>query len=164
MKLYFSYTKLNIFLTYFLLEHCFFAHFAIRKLKKNPPHLSGQHSPFFYNSVFHNTVQYFDFTYNLTLKFELNLYEPYIWPWHGNMCRCSRVRIRVAAKIFVFVMSRKFREIFNFVFREIYLEFRKISRNTKSKFGGKFRIFAKHEIKMWATFWPFCRKKVIFLI
>ena len=36
-----------------------------------------------------------------------------------------------------------FREIFNFVFREITLEFREISRKTKSKFGRNFRNFAK---------------------
>ena len=45
---------------------------------------------------------------------------------------------RVAAKIFVFVFLRKFREIINFVFREIFLQFRE--------------IFMKHEIEVWAKF------------
>ena len=45
---------------------------------------------------------------------------------------------RVAAKIFVFVFLRKFREIINFVFREIFLQFRE--------------IFAKHEIEISAKF------------
>ena len=45
---------------------------------------------------------------------------------------------RVAAKIFVFVFSRKFREIISFVFSEIFLQFRE--------------IFAKHEIKICAKF------------
>ena len=39
--------------------------------------------------------------------------------------------IRVVTKIFVFVISRKFSQNFNFVFRE---------------------IFAKHEIKIWTKF------------
>ena len=47
----------------------------------------------------------------------------------------------MAAKIFVFVISQNFREIFNFVFREIFLEFREISRNTKLKFGRNFSQF-----------------------
>ena len=58
----------------------------------------------------------------------------------------------MAAKIFVFVISRNFHEIINFVFREIFLEFREISQNTKSKFGRNFRNFANHEIKIWAIF------------
>ena len=45
---------------------------------------------------------------------------------------------RVAAKIFVFVFSRKFLEIIRFVFRKIFLQFRK--------------IFAKHEIQICAKF------------
>ena len=72
--------------------------------------------------------------------------------------------VRLAANIFVFVISWNFRKIFNFVFREIFLEFREILRKTKSKFGRKFRNLAKHEIKMWATFWPFCKREVFFLL
>ena len=70
--------------------------------------------------------------------------------------------VRLAANIFVFVISWNFRKIFNFVFGEIFLEFREILRKTKSKFGRKFRNLAKHEIKMWATFWPFCKREVFF--
>ena len=39
-------------------------------------------------------------------------------------------RSRVAAKIFVFIIQRNFREIINFVFREIFTEFHKILRNS----------------------------------
>ena len=46
--------------------------------------------------------------------------------------------LRVAAKIFVFVVSRKFREIIIFVFREIFLQ------------SGE--IFAKHETEICAKF------------
>ena len=53
---------------------------------------------------------------------------------------------RVAAKIFVFVILRNFREIFNLVFCEIFLEFREISQNTKSKFGRNFHNFAHSSI------------------
>ena len=45
---------------------------------------------------------------------------------------------RVAAKIFVFVFSRKFREIISFVFREFFLQFHV--------------TFAKHEIEIFAKF------------
>ena len=38
-------------------------------------------------------------------------------------------RSRVAAKILVFVISRNFCEIFNFVFCKIFLEFREIQNN-----------------------------------
>ena len=53
---------------------------------------------------------------------------------------------RVAAKIFVSSISQTISEIFNFVFREILLEF----RDTKSKFGRNFRNFSKHELNFWA--------------
>ena len=46
--------------------------------------------------------------------------------------------IRVAAKIFVFVFSRKFFLFISFVFREIFLQFRE--------------IFAEHEIEICAKF------------
>ena len=39
-------------------------------------------------------------------------------------------RSRVAAKKFVFIISRNFREIINFVFRESFPEFYEISRNS----------------------------------
>ena len=45
---------------------------------------------------------------------------------------------REAAKIFVFVFSRNFREISNFVFPKIFTEFRET------------RNFAKHDIEIWA--------------
>ena len=48
------------------------------------------------------------------------------------MSCCESTVTRLAAKIFVFVISRYFREIFNFVFREIFLEFREILQ-TRSK-------------------------------
>ena len=38
----------------------------------------------------------------------------------------KHMKRRAAAKIFVFIISRNFREIFNFVFRKIVLEFREI--------------------------------------
>ena len=53
---------------------------------------------------------------------------------------------RVAAKNFVSSISQTFYEIFNFVFREILLEF----RDTKSKFGRNFRNFSKNELNFWA--------------
>ena len=68
--------------------------------------------------------------------------------------RYQGVPNRVAAKKFVFVISRNF----SFRVSQIFLEFREISQNTKSKYGRKFRIFAKHEIKMSTTFWSFCKK------
>ena len=51
---------------------------------------------------------------------------------------CGECLGRVAAKIFVFVFSQEFREIFSYVFRKIFLQFRK--------------IFAKHEIEIFAKF------------
>ena len=44
--------------------------------------------------------------------------------------------------MFVFIVSQNFRKIFNFVFCKIFLEFREILRNTKSKFGWIFCNFA----------------------
>ena len=43
--------------------------------------------------------------------------------------------------MFVFVLLQNGREIFNFVLCEIFLEFRKISLNTKLKFWAKFSPF-----------------------
>ena len=54
-------------------------------------------------------------------------------------------RGRVATKNLVFVISRNFREIFNFVFREIFLEFCKIK--IYFRFAKLKENFAKHEIK-----------------
>ena len=51
----------------------------------------------------------------------------------------------------------------NFATHELKI-FANISRNTKSKFGQNFRHFAKHEIKVWATFLLFCKKEMIFLL
>ena len=45
------------------------------------------------------------------------------------------------------------------VFREIFLEFREISWNTKSNFRRNYRNFATHEIKIWETF---LQKNMIF--
>ena len=42
----------------------------------------------------------------------------------GKLCRS-----RVAAKIFIFVISLNIRKIFNFVLREIFIEFREIQNN-----------------------------------
>ena len=50
---------------------------------------------------------------------------------------------RVVTKIFVFVISRKFREILISCFAKFSSSFAKFSRNTKSKFGRNFRDFAK---------------------
>ena len=46
----------------------------------------------------------------------------------------SSIVSRVAAKIFVFVFSRKFGEIINFAFAKFSFSFAKISQNTKLKF------------------------------
>ena len=51
--------------------------------------------------------------------------------------------LRVVTKIFVFVISRKFREILISCFAKFSSSFAKFSRNTKSKFGRNFRDFAK---------------------
>ena len=63
-------------------------------------------------------------------------------PWYNiTYCFFSLKTIpylRVAAKIFVLVFSRKFREIIHFAFRKIFLQFRE--------------IFAKHEIEICAKF------------
>ena len=52
---------------------------------------------------------------------------------------------RVVTKIFVFVISRKFRKILISCFAKFSSSFAKFSRNTKSKFGRNFRDFAKHQ-------------------
>ena len=49
----------------------------------------------------------------------------------------------MVTKIFVFVISRKFREILISCFAKFSSSFAKFSRNTKSKFGRNFRDFAK---------------------
>ena len=55
-------------------------------------------------------------------------------------------QIRVAAKIFGFVFSRKFREIISFTFPENFLEFRKIFAKHESEICAKFEDnFAKRE-------------------
>ena len=66
----------------------------------------------------------------------------------------------MAAKNFVFAISRNF----NFMFSEIFLEFREISRHAKSKVGRNFLNFAKHEIKIVSLFFPFCMKRDDFLL
>ena len=60
------------------------------------------------------------------------------------------------------VIWRNFREIFNFMFREIYLEFREICKRRNRNLGENFAISAKHDIKLRTTFWPFCKKEMIF--
>ena len=62
----------------------------------------------------------------------------------GRLCRS-----RVAAKIFVFLISRNFREIFNFVFRQIILKFHEILQNNFIKIS----CFAKILILCFATFY-----------
>ena len=64
----------------------------------------------------------------------------------GNfLCMSSLLIIRVAVTNFVFVFSRKFHEIINFEFREIFFQFREISRNTNWNLGKvlvrRFHIF-----------------------
>ena len=47
----------------------------------------------------------------------------------GWVADCSLCRSWVAVKIFVFVISQDFHEIFNFVFRQIFLKFHEIQNN-----------------------------------
>ena len=59
-----------------------------------------------------------------------------LWSWLFGRSEL-RAGARVAAKIFVFVFSRKFRQIINFAFCKIFVQFRE--------------IFAKHEIEIRAN-------------
>ena len=97
-------------------------------------------------------------TNNIFLLESLN---SFIFLYHYNKCYPSQPR--VAAKIFVSIISRNFLEIFNCVFCEIFLEYREISRNKKLKFGRNFRNFARHEIKICEHFCYFAKKRWFFL-
>ena len=63
----------------------------------------------------------------------------------------QKVSIRVFAKIFVLVISRNSHEIFNFVFREISLEFREILRNTY-RYLGDISQFREKQIQNLGNF------------
>ena len=98
--------------------------------------------------IFPNNIYDFTFTW-LNKNIKLIFFEPIMsrsrnqsQKGYSTILADSHER-RVAAKIFVFVISRNFREIFNFVFREIFLEFRENSWNKKLKFGQHFCYFAK---------------------
>ena len=108
--------------------------------------------------IFPNNIYDFTFTW-LNKNIKLIFFEPIMsrsrnqsQKGYSTILADSHER-RVAAKIFVFVISRNFREIFNFVFREIFLEFRikiwakfyAISRNTKPKLGALFCYFGRIE-------------------
>ena len=97
-------------------------------------------------------------TNNIFLLESLN---SFIFLYHYNKCYPSQPR--VAAKIFVSIISRNFLEIFNCVFCEIFLEYREISRKTKLKFGWNFRNFARHEIKICEHFCYFAKKRWFFI-
>ena len=68
------------------------------------------------------------------------------------------VYFRVAASNFFFVILQNIREIFNYVFREISLEFREISQNKKSKFGRNFHNFANTKSKLGQYFGYFSKR------
>ena len=109
--------------------------------------------------IFPNNIYDFTFTW-LNKNIKLIFFEPIMsrsrnqsQKGYSTILADSHER-RVAAKIFVFVISRNFREIFNFLFREIFLEFREtrnqnldkifaISRNTKPKLGAHFCYFGR---------------------
>ena len=97
---------------------------------------------YFFNSI--NGVPFFWIIYFEFLFSVTNVNS--VW-YIISTAGCSRVSAscRVAAK--------------NCVFREIFLEFREISWNTKSNFRRNYRNFATHEIKIWETF---LQKNMIF--
>ena len=68
------------------------------------------------------------------------------------------VYFRVAAKSFFFVILRNICEIFNYVFREISLQFRKIPQNKKSKFWRNFHNFVKTKSKLGQYFGYFSKR------
>ena len=107
---------------------------------------------------------YFLYFFQITLTNNIFLLESlysFIFLYHYNKCYPSQPR--VAAKIFVSIISRNFLEIFNCVFCEIFLAFCEISRNMKLKFGRNFCNFAKHEITKLLTSHHMLQKSCICL-